>query len=464
MQNTSQCITCNLSYFQCPGHPGHIDLDVIVYRPMLFQQMFTLLKTKCAYCHKMKLSENKCRQVLIKLKLLQMNNLQGLEELEDLLNPLILEAKDNEKQVAHLQEIESKLKLIETMYISYNKSKEILPFHKKLQTDIIKGFYKQAMHINKCENCNAISPKYRKDGYSKIFQRPLSKSSKQIMRAKMKEFQSGLEALQGNGNDIVDDDSDNESDDENDVDDIQQTDKYLVPIEVEAQIKLLWRHHQDLLFFIWSRAFKDISPDCGYSIFFTKICLVPPSRFRPFSKVGELMSEHPQNEHLKKILETNERIRTIQMENLSKSTMMMIQDQDSSSASLDEELHVPISLPSSNLSQLISNWIALQNAINCFMDSSRDPNPLQNQSPAGIRQLLERKEGLFRMHMMGKRVNFCCRSVISPDPNIGMNEIGIPVHFAKTLHYPVPVNDWNVKYLRTLVERGPFEYPGKEDI
>jgi DNA-directed RNA polymerase beta' subunit len=51
--------------------------------------------------------------------------------------------------------------------------------------------------------------------------------------------------------------------------------------------------------------------------------------------------------------------------------------------------------------------------------------------------------------------------VISPDPYIGTNEIGIPVHFAKSLHYPTPVNNWNVKYLRTLVERGPFQYPGK---
>jgi DNA-directed RNA polymerase I subunit RPA1 len=45
---------------------------------------------------------------------------------------------------------------------------------------------------------------------------------------------------------------------------------------------------------------------------------------------------------------------------------------------------------------------------------------------AGIKQLLERKHGLFRMHMMGKRVNFSCRSVISPDPNLNTNEIGIP--------------------------------------
>lgn len=114
------------------------------------------------------------------------------------------------------------------------------------------------------------------------------------------------------------------------------------------------------------------------------------------------------------------------------------------------------------LTRVMTDWIELQNAVNCFMDSAKDPNPLGgNAAPPGLRQLLERKEGLFRRHMMGKRVNYCCRSVISPDPYIGTNEVGIPIHFAKTLHYPTPVNDWNVKLMRKLVTNGPSIYPGQ---
>ncbi|KAL5110606.1 hypothetical protein TcWFU_007089 [Taenia crassiceps] len=40
----------------------------------------------------------------------------------------------------------------------------------------------------------------------------------------------------------------------------------------------------------------------------------------------------------------------------------------------------------------------------------------------GLKQRLEKKQGLFRMHMMGKRVNYACRSVISPDPNLRVFE------------------------------------------
>jgi len=43
--------------------------------------------------------------------------------------------------------------------------------------------------------------------------------------------------------------------------------------------------------------------------------------------------------------------------------------------------------------------------------------------------------------MMGKRVNYSARSVISPDPYIDSNEIGIPVDFAKELTLPEYVND-----------------------
>ena len=63
----------------------------------------------------------------------------------------------------------------------------------------------------------------------------------------------------------------------------------------------------------------------------------------------------------------------------------------------------------------------------------------------GIRQQLEKKEGLFRKNMMGKRVNFAARSVISPDPYIGTGEIGVPPYFAKRLSFPERVTPYNVK-------------------
>ena len=62
--------------------------------------------------------------------------------------------------------------------------------------------------------------------------------------------------------------------------------------------------------------------------------------------------------------------------------------------------------------------------------------------------------------MMGKRVNYAARSVISPDPYINTNEIGIPDVFAKKLTYPQPVTPWNVQELRQAVINGPMVHPG----
>ncbi len=44
------------------------------------------------------------------------------------------------------------------------------------------------------------------------------------------------------------------------------------------------------------------------------------------------------------------------------------------------------------------------------------------------------------MKIMGKRVNFSSRSVISPDPNLETDEVGLPIFMAKKLTYPEHVN------------------------
>lgn len=62
--------------------------------------------------------------------------------------------------------------------------------------------------------------------------------------------------------------------------------------------------------------------------------------------------------------------------------------------------------------------------------------------------------------MMGKRVNFAARTVITPDPNINVEEVGVPDLFAKKLSYPVPVTSWNISQLRKMVINGPNIHPG----
>ena len=64
------------------------------------------------------------------------------------------------------------------------------------------------------------------------------------------------------------------------------------------------------------------------------------------------------------------------------------------------------------------------------------------------------------MNMMGKRVNFAARTVITPDPNLSIDEIGLPEIFAKKLTYRTAVTHWNVEELRQAVINGPNVHPG----
>ena len=74
------------------------------------------------------------------------------------------------------------------------------------------------------------------------------------------------------------------------------------------------------------------------------------------------------------------------------------------------------------------------------------------------------KFGIPRRHLMGKRQDFSARSVITPDPGIGIDEVGIPVHVAKTLAFPEMVNELNLAKLKQLCVNGPDELEGANFI
>ena len=77
-----------------------------------------------------------------------------------------------------------------------------------------------------------------------------------------------------------------------------------------------------------------------------------------------------------------------------------------------------------------------------------------------LTQRLKGKEGRFRGSLSGKRVDFSSRTVISPDPNLDLAEVGVPESIAKKLTIPEIVTDWNIEKLKKLVINGPDKYPG----
>lgn len=70
----------------------------------------------------------------------------------------------------------------------------------------------------------------------------------------------------------------------------------------------------------------------------------------------------------------------------------------------------------------------------------------------GINQRLKGKRGRFRGNLSGKRVNFTGRTVISPDPNLRLDEVGVPEHMAQILTVPVYVTEHNLKAVREWIK------------
>ncbi|RMW37260.1 MAG: DNA-directed RNA polymerase subunit A' [Nitrosopumilus sp.] len=77
-----------------------------------------------------------------------------------------------------------------------------------------------------------------------------------------------------------------------------------------------------------------------------------------------------------------------------------------------------------------------------------------------LTQRLKGKEGRFRGSLSGKRVDFSSRTVISPDPNLDLSEVGVPEAVAMKLTIPEIVTEWNIERMRKLVINGPEKFPG----
>jgi DNA-directed RNA polymerase subunit A' len=89
--------------------------------------------------------------------------------------------------------------------------------------------------------------------------------------------------------------------------------------------------------------------------------------------------------------------------------------------------------------------------------------PARHRSGRALKTLSQRlkgKEGRFRSNLSGKRVDFSARTVISPDPNLDINEVGVPRDVAMRLSVPEKVTAWNIDEMKRLVVNGPENYPG----
>ncbi len=100
-------------------------------------------------------------------------------------------------------------------------------------------------------------------------------------------------------------------------------------------------------------------------------------------------------------------------------------------------------------------WELLQYHVTTYLDNQTSGiPPARHRSGRPLKTLAQRlkgKEGRFRSNLSGKRVNFSARTVISPDPNLSINEIGVPIRIAEELTVPVRVTIHNIDWCKKLI-------------
>lgn len=328
-----------------------------------------------------------------------------------------------------------------------------------MRRDVIKEFLTDITKKRECASCGGISPTYRKDRCVKVFEKALSDKEKAKMAQKNLKRQDAMSRV-STANGVskkrsqqieAEDDSDSAEADEMDVDEDSTTEdssiakalepvaaqRYISAMEVKARLSELFYKEQELLALLYdakpaTKKSTKVTPD----MFFITTLLVPPNKFRPEARTGDSqISEAEQNSLYKNILRGCSKIAIV---------------------------YKAIQEHRGDINQLHLAWTEVQEAVNSLID--RSLNPVQGaagkRNEEGIKQKLEKKEGLFRKNMMGKRVNFAARSVISPDPYIETNEIGVPPVFAMKLTYPEPVTSHNFRDMQQAVINGVDKWPG----
>ncbi|XP_076665457.1 RNA polymerase I subunit RpI1 [Andrena cerasifolii] len=424
IESSDPCGTCGCNVFKCTGHFGHIELPMPVVNPLFHKGLYMLIKTACLKCFTLQIPVYVKLLLSAKLKLLQQGYLSDLEGLEQEVmvvagstsNPYEVDGQyvqdiiDNytENLLNRSRFDQSRMQCDEAQLNTKNIN---MQWH-----SYVENVLKQYVTPKICTNCNEIIPK-------------ITTLKNKIMTTRI-----------------------SEADDEyrNSRKVIHKIETVIImPDQSKEYLRRLWNREKDFLT-VLIPCFGMVDIEYPTDIFFFEVIPVLPPIVRPVSFLKGQMIEHPQTQVYKTVIQDCLVLRNI---------IQTIQDGDTDQLPEEGKLVFEQMKGNSAVEKLHNAWESLQVNVDHLMD--RDLNKTADSANCqGLKQVIEKKEGVIRMHMMGKRVNYAARSVITPDPNLNIDEIGIPEAFALKLTYPTPVTPWNVVQLRQLVLNGPNVHPG----
>lgn len=426
------CSTCYQNMLSCSGHFGHIELPLPVVNPLFHSTVIFLLSYSCLKCHSILLPEARKLLLVTQLQLLEKGHVIEALDIELIFNRLVSNNDGALRDDAFVAILSEELNQVTEVLMK----DEVKTVEEWKQTEVLKAqfIHNTKAYVFKGKNCPKCKEPWKK---LKTMRRKIMVEAKVEVASK---FQ------------------DNKKKSEAEFTPLREgAYVYLLPTESKDHLKKIWENEKEIM-----KAFvpvlKTVSHSDPIDILFMNVVPVTPVNARPISILDGQITEHPQNLVYKSILQDCLVISSIVHLLNNESKTEHLGDKLST-----ERLKVVEQLNGSTLSEKLQLcWQELQRHCDGLLDTTMaNAGKIGKVGDGqGLKQLVEKKEGIIRMHMMGKRVNYAARSVITPDPNLNLDEIGIPEEFAKKLSYPVPVTGWNVTELRKFVMNGPDVHPG----
>ena len=433
--NDDLCATCRLRSTQCSGHCGHMDLPLPVYNPVLYDALRNILSRICFSCCRFIAKKEKVLQLPYQMKLLRLGYVAEALELDDYVSQIVacskvIEAEEvyegvsknkrKSKSSATLPpSIEYALPLKLESYmnnvISKGSAQNVTSHVNNVRDFVLGKFWKECGSFTCCPFCTS----------------PLIKLA--LMNSRFMKKNAAARKVAAD-DDLTSDSVDSQS--------------FLTPKQIQMTLRKCWKNDKVVLSSLYP-ILSSVEREYPTDLFFLNTLLVIPPKFRPYNRMRDgLISEHESTTLLKSVLR------------LSRYLMPLLSVMNGTLDEIPSKLQVFYKeIKGKTYEEKCQNmWYQIQCNVNNIYDANL--NHLKQETPKGIRQLLEKKGGLMRHNLMGKRVNFSARSVAAPDPYLAIDEVGVPMDFATKLSFPVCVTDWNIEEMRRLVTNGPDKYPG----
>ncbi|EFO26842.2 hypothetical protein LOAG_01639 [Loa loa] len=492
LETFDTCETCHQQGTYCPGHMGHIQLDVPVFSPLLFGFTFSLMNGTCVQCHRLTCNSSglPAKLLLAQLRALDLGLVSIAQELGGFVKDHF--SAESEPGTLHgnaptLSDEISACKELDNFLDKFNEQiganidrNQSIPVKNalELRRSLIRNFCKEQLfkRRRRCKLCNRSNGIIRNDGGRCILIDFGGTSS--IKRHKQTSRFASIENIGNIDGQEVDADQDMKTEEDekkfssngtaygllaNSSEQILREQMQWVlkgncnklawrGAEVREHFRILWQNDGPLLRKLFPVFDSKDDKHCPLDVLFCEAVLVPPTKYRPVRIFKGDKFENPQSVNLRKLLEASETIRAIRLalSGNNEKALLNLVSENVLGQTMQAKMH--------------NAYLTLQQRMGAIFDQDLDKwTDVRVQIP-GIKQILEKKQGLFRMNMMGKRVNFACRSVITPDPYLDIDEIGIPEPFAKKLTVTETVNAMNLARLRKMIKNGPDFHPGANFI